>query len=426
VTTVSGPKRYLLVTHIPFVHESNGAVSVDGLWARDLHGLVQSIGPVRVAAPELAHDDAHQTWGPSAATLSPQDGVTFAGFPAMRSRRDLWRWPAVRRVLRREVEHADLVHTSNLFPPYLGLSYAHDLAVARGRKTLFVIAEDFHDMLEWEWVRMSRNGIERFRRARLVRRLEERVLRSTRTASLTFFHTPAAVVRYRLDARNGIAIRQPGHEIEDVIGAADFARRCAEVRAGGPLIVTAACRHKSLKGIDLLISAIGVLRGGGVPVEARIYGQGESTEAWKSLARQLGVADCVHFCGTLEPGPAVYAAIGKGHVFAMPHRTNDFGRAFYDALAAGVPIVAFRNAASSDTLRDGVDGFLAPPDDVEGLAAVLRRLHSDRQLLTCASQAARDRALHNTRSQWFQLRAGWIRCLFDDERADNHTEVEAA
>jgi glycosyltransferase involved in cell wall biosynthesis len=105
----------------------------------------------------------------------------------------------------------------------------------------------------------------------------------------------------------------------------------------------------------------------------------------------------------------------------MPHRTTDFGRAFYDAMAGGTPVLAFRNPASLDTVRDGVDGFLAPPDDVEGLAAILRRLHCDRALLIRTSHAARDRGLSNTRSQWFSLRAGWVRTLFDGQPGTTKT-----
>src|SRR4051794_36274437 len=100
------PKRYLLITHIPFVRQESGEVTLDGLWARDLQGLVQSFGPIRVAAPEHSAANADKTWGPTPATVGPEDGVTFAGFPPIRSRRDLWRWPALRAVLRREVEQA--------------------------------------------------------------------------------------------------------------------------------------------------------------------------------------------------------------------------------------------------------------------------------------------------------------------------------
>ena len=414
VIPTAGPRRYLLVTHIPFVRESAGTATVDGLWARDLRGLVSSVGPIRVAAPQLSPSDPHPTWGPTADTLSEADGVSFAGFPAVRSLRDYWHWPLIRRVLKHEVENADLVHTSNYFPPYVGLSYAHDLAVARKCKTLFVIAEDFHDMLEWEWVRNSSGRFQRLRRSLAVRALERRTVRSARTASLTFLHTPATVLRYRLETRRSVAIRQPGHELEDIISEAELNSRCAEVQAGRPLVVVAACRHKALKGIDFLISAIAVLCQQGLPIEARIYGEGTHTSIWKALAAQLGVTGQIHFGGALESGAPVYQAIRQGHIFAMPHRTTDFGRAYYDAMAAGTPVVAFRNPASADTLRDGVDGFLAPPDDVEGLAAVLRRLDSDRSLLIRASHAARDRAIHNTRSQGFRLRAAWVQSLFDD------------
>ena len=50
MTTINPRIRYLLVTHIPFIRNVDGSVTVDSLWARDLRGLVQSFGPVRVTA----------------------------------------------------------------------------------------------------------------------------------------------------------------------------------------------------------------------------------------------------------------------------------------------------------------------------------------------------------------------------------------
>ncbi len=45
--------RYLLVTHIPFARQGSAAV-LDKLWAEDLKGTAGSMGPITVAAPELA------------------------------------------------------------------------------------------------------------------------------------------------------------------------------------------------------------------------------------------------------------------------------------------------------------------------------------------------------------------------------------
>src|SRR5580700_3402809 len=76
VTMTGGPHRYLLVTHIPFVRQGPGEVKVDGLWARDLQGLVKSFGQIRVAAPELPAAGTLRTWGPTAANLRSEDGIT--------------------------------------------------------------------------------------------------------------------------------------------------------------------------------------------------------------------------------------------------------------------------------------------------------------------------------------------------------------
>ncbi|MEO8130375.1 MAG: glycosyltransferase [Bryobacteraceae bacterium] len=409
--------RYLLVTHIPFARSPAGHVVVDSLWARDLQGLVSSIGPIRVAAPEMGDPETLETWGPSSTTLDPGSGIEFAGFPAIAARTDYWKWLEIRSVLSREVKSADLVHTSNFFSPYVPLTYAHDLAVRLGKKTLFVIAEDFHDMLEWEWVRMGGSPLERWRRHATLEGLDRRVRRTAASASLTFLHTPAAVSRYRLNARRGVAIRQPGHERCDVIDEARLQIRCAALENGAPLRIVAACRHKPLKGLDFLIASIARLAEAGVRVEASIFGQGESTGSLQSLTARLGLAGSVTFPGALEPGAAVYDAIAQAHIFAMPHRTTDFGRAFFDAMAGGAPVLAFRSPASQDTVRHEVDGLLAPPDDVEGLAAAIQRFHDDRQLLIRASWSARSRALLNTRSAWYRWRAEWIRSLFEAEAA---------
>lgn len=398
--------RYLLVTHIPFTRDAQGNVITDGLWARDLAGLANAAGPIRVVAPETPATAELTTWGPNAEIAPTGGGLEFRGLPAISSRWDAWKWRAIRSVLRQEVSAADVVHSSNLFPPYLGLSYAHDLAVRQGKKTIFVVAEDFHDMLSWEWVRPA-HGVQRWLRRRRLAAIDRRVRRSANTASVTLLHTPAAVERYRLSTRRSFAIRQPGHEAAQVIAAARLEERLASLRQDRPLKLAAACRHSDLKGLDLLVRAIALLRRRGIRTSATLYGQGPQTETLRKLAEEHGVADNVRFPGALPPGEAVYEALQKADLFVMPHRTTDFGRAFFDAMAAGLPVLAFRTAASAETVYDGQDGFLTPLDDIQGLAERIAILHEHRGRLAAASIGARRRALENTRTEWFRLRAEW-------------------
>ncbi len=410
--------QYLLVTHIPFVRMPGGEVLLDALWALDLQGLAGCGWPIRICAPELADVERLKCWGPGTTTLPANERLQFVGFPPVQKRLDGWKWLSIRNVVRREVSRADLVHTSNCFAPYLGLAYAHDLAVKLRKKTVFVIAEDFHDMLDWEWVRTGSSQVERQRRRRQLAVLDWRVRRSASTADLTFLHTPAAVQRYRNSARNGIAIRQPGHEREDVIPCAEFEQKCAAIAAGAPLRIVAACRHKPLKGLDFLIAAIQLLAQRGIRVSAELYGDGPQTASLQRSIECLQLTDRVSLPGVLAPGTDVYRATAVGHLFAMPHRTTDFGRAFFDAMAAGAPVIAFRTLASIDTVRDGIDGLICALDDVEALADAIARFHNDRQYLIRCAANARERALTNTRSIWHQLRAGWTRELLNAGTTD--------
>lgn len=406
-------KKYLLVTHIPFSRNAEGVPVTDGLWARDLIGLAESVGSVRILAPEppLA---SLTTWGPNSVTLPPSSNISFRGFTPINRRVDFRHWPSIRSIIREEVNAADLIHTSNFFPPYLGLSYAHDYAVSKGKKTLLVIAEDFRDMLSWEWVRGS-VGLQRLRREWKLNKIEDRVKRTAATASLTMLHTPAAVGRYRLWATNSVAIRQPGHDLHQVIPAEKLGARIQSLDSGRPLQLVAACRHAGLKGLDMLIGAVGLLKHRGVNVQATLYGKGPDTGQLQALAASLGVADRVRLPGALAPGPELDGALQSADLFLMPHRSTDFGRAFFDAMAAGLPVMAFRTPASIDTVYDGRDGFLVPLDDINGLAERIGDLHRDRSLLANAAHAARQRALENTRAEWFRMRAQWTLSLLEGQ-----------
>lgn len=416
--------RYLLVTHIPFTRTVRGGAVVDSLWARDLRATAAALGPFSVAAPELTESADARGWGPGSQELLPSEGIRFAGFPNLAGTRNPLKRLAVRSVLSREVEAAEVVQTSNLFPPYLGLGAAHTMAVAKGKKTVFVVAEDFHDMFEWEWVRTADNPVRRWRRQQLLSRMHRWAEEAARTASLTFLHTPAAVERYRLVAANSMAIRQPTHEADDVISEAEIQSRCASALTGRPLRLIAACRHSTLKGLDFLLRAVRLLEAWDAPVEVRLYGEGAGTANLRALAERLGIAHRVEFRGAIALGPVLRQALADGDLFVMAHRTTDFGRAFFDAMAAGLPVIAFQTPASQGTVRHLVDGLLTPMDDAESLADAVNRFDRDRNFLVQAAFEARKRALRNTATTWHSLRAGRIRELCAERGATGDRKSE--
>jgi glycosyltransferase involved in cell wall biosynthesis len=386
---------------------------IDRLWAADLKGLVAGVGPVTVAAPKLGSPQELRAWGPGTESVTTSQGLTFHALPLHGGRFDLAFPFKARAALRKAVANADVVHTSNLFFPSTAFYFAHDLAARLGKKTLFVVAEDFYDMLNWEWVRTAPNAFQRFRRRRTLNQLDRMVRKRVASASLTFLHTPAAVARYREFAANAVAIRQPVHELEDIIPVDTFASKCAKIFSGQPLQITAACRMQPLKGVDFMVRAAALLKDRKIPVRLTLYGSGVDLERYKQLANTLGVADTVLFPGSVSPGLELQQALNQSDVFLMPHLTTDFGRAFFDAMAAGAPVLAFRSLASQDTVREGVDGLITPNADFEGLADAIARLHADRAFLVRLATAARDRALVNTKSDWHKMRAQIVRDTFN-------------
>ena len=402
--------NYLLVTFIPFHRAANGNAVVDSLWAEDLKGLVSANGNVTIAAPQSPSSSSG--WGPGQTELSLETGITFVALPFFNSDVDARRGQGkLRRILRSEVERADIVHSSNYFPPYEELHYAHDHAVRLGKKTLFVVAEDFYDFMQWNARLRVAGRWSRFREQRLIDRLDRLCRASLATASLAFLHTPAAVVRYGSCTSHGMAIRQPVHELADVVKDSVLGRRYAEIASGSALRLVVASRLEPLKGLDYLLRAIRLLKQQSVEVRLSLFGQGSQRSALETLSRRLDLTDTVTFEGSVAPGPAMRARLEEGHIFMMPHLTNDFGRAFWDAMAAGLPVVAFRSAASQDTVRHRVDGIITPMADVEGLADALMQLHADRPLLTTMTAAAQARAKRNTRSIWMKFRSERIQEL---------------
>lgn len=94
-----------------------------------------------------------------------------------------------------------------------------------------------------------------------------------------------------------------------------------------------------------------------------LVGGGPLKEKLKELALKLGVADNVHFTGFLKWPTEIALAYGSSDVFIIASHTETFGLVTLEAMACGLPVVAFRDDSIANMVFDGDNGFMCPSKD---------------------------------------------------------------
>ena len=109
----------------------------------------------------------------------------------------------------------------------------------------------------------------------------------------------------------------------------------------------------------------------------------------RALASRL--APTVNLEGVVDPRTLSVRYAGA-RVFVSASRYEGWPIAVAEAMASGLPIVAFDVPGVRELVRDGVDGMLVDVGNVDGLALALGRLWRDRSLRERMGGAARLRA----------------------------------
>jgi glycosyltransferase involved in cell wall biosynthesis len=112
----------------------------------------------------------------------------------------------------------------------------------------------------------------------------------------------------------------------------------------------------------------------------------------KTIADQavrLAIADRVIFAGDRSDLPALFAG---ADVLCLPTENEPCGLVFLEAMAAGLPAVAYRSGGVPEIVDDPSCGFLVEVGDVVGLADRLIRVLSDADLARRLGERGRERA----------------------------------
>jgi len=122
-------------------------------------------------------------------------------------------------------------------------------------------------------------------------------------------------------------------------------------------------------------------------VGSAMFGEEEWARGLRELAASLGVRERVDFVGFRHDVAAEYARCDVFvHASLVP---EPFGQVVFEAMAAGVAVVAPDAGGPAEIITDGCDGLLYRMGDVDALAAGIRRLAEDGALRASIGSAGR-------------------------------------
>lgn len=107
---------------------------------------------------------------------------------------------------------------------------------------------------------------------------------------------------------------------------------------------------------------------------------------YPALARELGVADRVHFLDLVKDMPALMRSVDA---FVFPSRYEAMSLVMLEALAAGLPVITVATAGGSEVIDSRCGVVLESPEDVEGLAHAIERVARDKAYAREMGRAAR-------------------------------------
>jgi glycosyltransferase involved in cell wall biosynthesis len=125
-----------------------------------------------------------------------------------------------------------------------------------------------------------------------------------------------------------------------------------------------------------------------------IVSGGPEAAAWKQLASDLGIANCVTFWGYLPKLTDVYEKLAQADVLVHPALHEAFGNVCLEALAAGRPVICLDTGGPGLQVTPAC-GFKAPvtslEDALQAMADAMTQLYCDPELRFRMANAARQR-----------------------------------
>jgi glycosyltransferase involved in cell wall biosynthesis len=217
------------------------------------------------------------------------------------------------------------------------------------------------------------------------------LLRDPITRSLRKFHNrsdatlvPTADLRDRLMAQGFTNVQVFGRGVDTALFSPAHRREGLRAHWGcGPQapVLLHVGRLAAEKNIGLVLDAFAAARVAFPEAQCVLVGDGPE------LARLRRTYQGFHFTGA-KVGVELAEHYASADLFVFPSLTETFGNVVPEAMASGLTVVAFDDAAAHTYIRSGDNGILVTPgDNAAFIAATVAAAHDRDRLARCGAQA---------------------------------------
>jgi glycosyltransferase involved in cell wall biosynthesis len=147
---------------------------------------------------------------------------------------------------------------------------------------------------------------------------------------------------------------------------------------------------RPVKGFDVLIEALAMLKASGRRVNATIAGEGPSDEELKRQAQRLGIADQIRFVGHR----VARDAFAMGRILVVSSRAESLPYVVLEAAAAGVPMISTRVGGISEIFGPKAAHLIAP-EDAGALADAIKTAVDAPERVRRVAEAVKARVRHD-------------------------------
>lgn len=142
------------------------------------------------------------------------------------------------------------------------------------------------------------------------------------------------------------------------------------------------------KGFLWQLQLIKKLNKTGIKARLKIIGDGPNRQGLQYTILRLGIQDTVTLEGQ-KPQDEVIKNLQAADIYISTSTAEGLSNAVLEAVACGLPVIAFDCEGMSEVIEEGHNGFIVPFGDIESMAEKIRNLYNNRQMIkTMGSEGA--------------------------------------